>query len=118
MSVTTDLGVYECSFCAKSKTEVKKLIAGPGVYICDSCVQLCNNILTEDEKLEPGALPNDAPPEVVLGWLRGVARSVRTVERDLALKVAFLRDHGRDWAEIAAALDLTESEARDRFSTS
>lgn len=37
-----------CSFCAKTQEEVRKLVAGPGVYICDECVDLCNDILTEE----------------------------------------------------------------------
>lgn len=37
-----------CSFCAKTQDEVRKLVAGPGVYICDECVDLCNDILTEE----------------------------------------------------------------------
>lgn len=37
-----------CSFCGKNQDEVKKLVAGPGVYICDECVELCNEILTEE----------------------------------------------------------------------
>ncbi len=39
----------ECSFCGKSQKEVKKLIAGLGVYICDECIDLCNDIITEDQ---------------------------------------------------------------------
>ncbi len=39
-----------CSFCAKSQKEVKKLIAGPGVYICDECIDLCNDILLEEKQ--------------------------------------------------------------------
>ncbi|MCS7241678.1 ATP-dependent Clp protease ATP-binding subunit ClpX [Candidatus Caldatribacterium sp.] len=39
-----------CSFCGKTQQEVRKLIAGPGVYICDECVELCNEILKEDAK--------------------------------------------------------------------
>ncbi len=38
----------ECSFCGKTQEEVRKLVAGPGVYICDECVALCNDILTEE----------------------------------------------------------------------
>ena len=38
-----------CSFCGKSQEEVRKLIAGPDVYICDECISLCNEILTEEE---------------------------------------------------------------------
>ena len=37
-----------CSFCGKSHSEVKKLIAGPGVYICNECVDVCSNILTKE----------------------------------------------------------------------
>ncbi len=37
-----------CSFCGKGQEEVKKLIAGPGVYICDECIELCNDIIAED----------------------------------------------------------------------
>ncbi|QDZ40971.1 ATP-dependent protease ATP-binding subunit ClpX [Euhalothece natronophila Z-M001] len=42
----------KCSFCGKSQEQVRKLIAGPGVYICDECVELCNEIL-DDELIEP-----------------------------------------------------------------
>ncbi len=38
----------QCNFCGKSQKEVKKLIAGPGVYICDECIELCNDIIFED----------------------------------------------------------------------
>ncbi len=41
-----------CSFCGKSKSQVKKLIAGPGVYICNECVELCNEIIEEELKEE------------------------------------------------------------------
>jgi len=37
-----------CSFCGKSQQEVRKLIAGPSVFICDECVDLCNDIIRED----------------------------------------------------------------------
>jgi len=56
-----------CSFCGKSQNEVRKLIAGPSVYVCDECVELCNDIirdeLSEDEKsIGNGALPK--PKEI------------------------------------------------------
>lgn len=41
-----------CSFCGKSQKEVKKLIAGPGVYICDECIDLCNDIIIEEQDKE------------------------------------------------------------------
>src|SRR4051812_49510195 len=40
--------LLKCSFCGKSQKQVKKLIAGPGVYICDECIDLCNEILEEE----------------------------------------------------------------------
>ena len=53
--------VLRCSFCDKPQREVKKLIAGPNVYICNECVETCNEILSEDtEKDEKGTQP---PPQ-------------------------------------------------------
>ncbi len=43
-----DRGKLRCSFCGKTQSEVKKLIAGPGVYICNECIELCNEIIKED----------------------------------------------------------------------
>ncbi|MDK2820996.1 MAG: ATP-dependent Clp protease ATP-binding subunit ClpX [Clostridia bacterium] len=56
-----DKGQLKCSFCGKLQDQVKKLVAGPGVYICDECIELCNEIieeeLSEDMNLEMGDLP-------------------------------------------------------------
>ncbi|HEY5432340.1 MAG TPA: ClpX C4-type zinc finger protein, partial [Coriobacteriia bacterium] len=52
-----------CSFCGKPQRQVRKLIAGPGVYICDECVELCNEIVDEeleDERTE-SVLSGDLP---------------------------------------------------------
>jgi len=48
--------VLHCSFCGKSQDEVRKLIAGPTVYICDECIELCNEIIAEEaeERFVPG----------------------------------------------------------------
>jgi len=53
----------KCSFCGKSQDQVRKLIAGPGVYICDECIDLCNEILDE-ELLESQAKSNISTPQV------------------------------------------------------
>lgn len=45
-------GALKCSFCGKGQKEVKKLIAGPGVYICDECIDLCNDIIDEEKERE------------------------------------------------------------------
>ena len=47
--------LLKCSFCGKTQKQVKKLIAGPGVYICDECIDLCNEII-EDELSEASSL--------------------------------------------------------------
>lgn len=41
-----------CSFCGKNQDEVRKLIAGPSVYICDECIELCNDIIAEENERE------------------------------------------------------------------
>ena len=66
MARTTDQEQLLCSFCGKSQRQVKKLIAGPGVYICDECIELCNEIideeLTEKTSLDLDHLPK--PQEI------------------------------------------------------
>jgi len=56
-----DRGQLKCSFCGKTQDQVKKLVAGPGVYICDECIELCNEIIEEeladDSCLELGDIP-------------------------------------------------------------
>lgn len=59
-------GQLKCSFCGKTQDQVKKLVAGPGVYICDECIELCNEIieeeLSEDVGFELGEIPK--PQEI------------------------------------------------------
>ena len=59
-------GQLKCSFCGKVQEQVKKLIAGPGVYICDECIELCNEIieeeLNEEVDVELGTIPK--PTEI------------------------------------------------------
>src|ERR1700744_5358988 len=52
-----------CSFCGKNQREVKKLIAGPTVYICDECIELCNDIIAEEGQKEPPARTTQAIPK-------------------------------------------------------
>ena len=52
MSQNDESGTLNCSFCGKVQEEVKKLIAGPSVYICDECIDLCRDIISEEAKLE------------------------------------------------------------------
>lgn len=62
-----DSNQYRCSFCGKSQDQVKRIIAGPGVYICDECVELCGEIIKEEidenEEVLEGSLPK--PKEIM-----------------------------------------------------
>jgi ATP-dependent Clp protease ATP-binding subunit ClpX len=57
-------GELRCSFCGKSQDEVKKLIAGPTVYICDECVELCNDIIAEEYEREESVRATKIPKPV------------------------------------------------------
>jgi len=57
-------GELRCSFCGKSQDEVKKLIAGPTVYICDECVELCNDIIAEEYEREEASKATQIPKPV------------------------------------------------------
>jgi len=66
----TNGGVLKCSFCGKSQNDVRKLIAGPTVYICDECVELCNDIIAEEWEEERSreirSLPKPAEIKTIL----------------------------------------------------
>lgn len=65
-----DKGQLKCSFCGKLQDQVKKLVAGPGVYICDECIELCNEIieeeLAEETTLEMGDIPKPKEIKAIL----------------------------------------------------
>ena len=54
-------GQLKCSFCGKNQDQVKKLVAGPGVYICDECIELCNEIIEEELADDLGFELGDIP---------------------------------------------------------
>jgi ATP-dependent Clp protease ATP-binding subunit ClpX len=54
-------GKLTCSFCGKNQDDVRKLIAGPTVYICDECIELCNDIIAEELEEERGKVLGDLP---------------------------------------------------------
>src|ERR671924_596465 len=77
-----------CSFCGKSQRQVKKLIAGPGVYICDECIDLCNEII--DEELTSPAqldLDNLPRPKEIYGILNDYVVGQEEAKRTLAVAV-------------------------------
>ena len=68
----------KCSFCGKSQEQVRKLIAGPGVYICDECIDLCNEIL--DEELVDGHSSGGGSGRLAADSSRGKAPSKKTTK--------------------------------------
>ncbi|MEP7147780.1 MAG: ATP-dependent Clp protease ATP-binding subunit ClpX [Acidobacteriota bacterium] len=59
-----------CSFCGKSQNDVKKLIAGPGVYVCNECIDICNEIINDDEQTETTATRTNLPkPQDIKSFL-------------------------------------------------
>ena len=77
-----------CSFCGKSQHEVKKLIAGPSVFICDECIELCNDIIREEVTQEPVAAKSDLPtPREICDLLDQYVIGQEVAKRILAVAV-------------------------------
>jgi ATP-dependent Clp protease ATP-binding subunit ClpX len=83
-----DSDLLKCSFCGKSQKQVKKLIAGPGVYICDECIDLCNEIieeeLSETSELKLEQLPK---PREIYDFLNDYVIGQETAKKVLAVAV-------------------------------
>jgi ATP-dependent Clp protease ATP-binding subunit ClpX len=80
--------LLKCSFCGKSQKQVKKLIAGPGVYICDECIDLCNEIIEEElnETAEVG-LEELPKPREIFEFLNSYVIGQETAKKSLAVAV-------------------------------
>ncbi|MBY6681323.1 ATP-dependent Clp protease ATP-binding subunit ClpX [Rhodococcus sp. BP-316] len=80
--------LLKCSFCGKSQKQVKKLIAGPGVYICDECIDLCNEII-EEELAESSEVKLDELPKPaeIRDFLENYVIGQDTAKRRLAVAV-------------------------------
>lgn len=103
-----------CSFCRRGEEAVDKLVGGPGVTICDACVEACNRILAgEPAPAFPGweAL-SDAQ---LLATLRPSAAAVDAVRDVLQEHVDLLRARGVSWAMIGSALGISRQAAWERF---
>src|SRR6266852_4402108 len=89
MSKKTGNGdVLRCSFCNKSQRDVKKLIAGPTVYICDECVDICLDIIAEDRVLETQAPDTKLPkPKEIKEFLDGYVIGQDQAKKKLAVAV-------------------------------
>ena len=118
-SLAADQAVFaKCSFCRKPNTEVARLVAGPGVYICDECVSLCAELFKGEPSPVRGVAPWESvsTAEEVLAHLPLVTTAIKQVEEDLAGWVRRAHDLGVTWARIGEALGMTRQSAWERFS--
>jgi hypothetical protein len=133
MPSTASREALSCSFCGKSHMDVVKLVAGPGVYICNECIALCNQIISEEMARKGNAADDAVPsatshaPPTLKAWdglsdedlLAEMVRAHaahHNVDRAVALHVAALRARGVSWARIGEALGMTRQSAWERFS--
>ncbi|WP_433512825.1 ClpX C4-type zinc finger protein [Nonomuraea sp. CA-143628] len=108
-----------CSFCHKSSADVAKLIAGPGVYICNACVGLCADVLKEvglAPSLEP-RLPawETMSEDQILDHLPKIVAVQVQVDDTLHDWVRHLRTKNVSWERIGASLGMTRQSAWERF---
>jgi len=76
-----------CSFCGKEQSQVKKLIAGPNVYICNECIDLCNDILLEETKNEKEKVFEISKPKEIFSYLDDVIVGQDDAKRKLSVAV-------------------------------
>ena len=118
MAVTEEHLTASCSFCLKPSNEVAKLVAGPGVYICNECVDLCSQIMRNPPSLRPGltSWDEDLDLDGVLASLPRMAAAGAQAESNLSRFVKRARALGATWAAVGASLGMTRQSAWERFS--
>ncbi|HTZ94199.1 MAG TPA: ClpX C4-type zinc finger protein [Streptosporangiaceae bacterium] len=120
MAVSELQSATACSFCRKPPDAVAKMVAGPGVFICNECVALCTELI---------AMPAEQPAEEqVASWeqkmsdgdllqhLPRVAAAAEQVEQQLTAWVRRARGRGITWTRIGESLGMTRQSAWERFS--
>ncbi|MEU2417328.1 ATP-dependent Clp protease ATP-binding subunit ClpX [Brachybacterium paraconglomeratum] len=124
MARTSENGdVFKCSFCGKSQKQVERLISGPGVYICEECIELCNEIIAEEIQAAQPAAEEQAPlpaPREIFDFLEEYVIGQEPAKRALAVAVYnhYKRVRAQDAAQAApnaksAAATLAEEASDD-----
>lgn len=109
-----------CTFCGKSSRDVRALIAGPAIFICDACVGLCVEIIA---KLPPGGeaaparieWPANVPTENLLGLLKNQDSTLEQVRERLQITIDTLRARKVSWEKIGKAMGVSRQAAWERF---
>jgi hypothetical protein len=125
--------IASCSFCLKPDTAVAKLVAGPGVFICNECVALSSAVIRESLAAEAPKAPvappapeapaaplapweMEMPLDQVLSTITKIDAAGTQTDRNLRLFVAKARDLGGTWTQIGRALGIARQSAWERFS--
>ena len=109
------LPALSCSFCTKDKDSVAKLVAGPGVYICNECIDLCTQILATETT--PAINPrHELPDAELLASLTRAQTAAPQIDAAIREYVEVLRSRGVSWTRIGAALGVSKQAAWERFS--
>ena len=87
MAKSDEKGTVKCSFCGKSQDEVHRVIAGPGVYICSECIELCREILEDDVDAAPVDLADIPKPHDISAILDQYVVGQQNAKRALAVAV-------------------------------
>ncbi len=106
-----------CSFCGKDEHEIARLVAGPGVFICNECVALCADIFAGTPEGTPEVPYWETMSDAdLLTHLPRVASVATQVEDGLRTWVQRARDRGISWARIGQSLGMARQSAWERFS--
>jgi hypothetical protein len=117
----TDDAVASCSFCGKPGSKVQRLVAGPGVYICNECVELAAWVVEDAARATPEEASqrrsefHHRSAEDILAALPALVGAADRVERELGAWIGRLRACGADWQAIAGAVGMSAEAARRRF---
>jgi hypothetical protein len=109
------LSTPSCSFCTKDKDSVARLVAGPGVYICNECIDLCNEIL-DMQPMPQIHVWHEQSDDELLASLAKVQAAAPQLDAAMHDYVDLLRSRGVSWTRIGAALGVSKQAAWERFS--
>ena len=112
---TSQPKTVHCSFCNKNQDAVAKIVAGSGVYICDECVNLCQQIIAGELVRDFTAWNEKSDDELLAGLARTQA-VVAQVDAAIHNHASVLRGRGVSWTRIGEALGVSKQAAWERFS--